>query len=70
MEDALKWTRSKLAEKFDCSQFFVALVCEAPEKVKEQRRQELENIKQKWGTKKQARRKDKGKRMAYWGRDE
>ena len=50
-EDPQVWTRVRLAEKFECSQFFVSLCCSSPE-IKEQRDKELEEIKRKWGRKK------------------
>jgi CDP-diacylglycerol pyrophosphatase len=58
----------KLAEKFECSQFFVSLCCSAPE-IKEQRDKELAHIKSKWGRKKTEAREDRQTRKALWGRD-
>ncbi|RGB35758.1 mitochondrial ribosomal protein subunit L20-domain-containing protein, partial [Rhizophagus diaphanus] len=37
-KDPIKWTRKKLAEKFECSQFYIGII--AP--VSEERRNELE----------------------------
>lgn len=67
-EDPKLWTRVKLAEKFQCSQFFVGLCCCAPE-IKEQRDKELAEIKSKWGRKKTEAREDRQTRKAMWGRD-
>jgi hypothetical protein len=67
-EDPKLWTRVRLAEKFECSQFFVSLCCSSPE-VKEQRDKELEEIKRKWGRKKTEAREDRQTRKALWGRD-
>jgi hypothetical protein len=67
-EDPKVWTRVKLAEKFECSQFFVSLCCSAPE-IKEKRDKELVQIKAKWGRKKTEAREDRQTRKALWGRD-
>jgi hypothetical protein len=67
-EDPKLWTRVRLAEKFECSQFFVSLCCSSPE-IKEQRDKELEEIKRKWGRKKTEAREDRQTRKALWGRD-
>ena len=67
-EDPKMWTRVRLAEKFECSQFFVSLCCSSPE-IKEQRDKELEEIKRKWGRKKTEAREDRQTRKALWGRD-
>jgi hypothetical protein len=67
-QDPKLWTRVKLAEKFECSQFFVSLCCSAPE-IKEQRDKELEQIKRRWGRKKTEAREDRQTRKALWGRD-
>jgi hypothetical protein len=67
-EDPKVWTRVRLAEKFECSQFFVSLCCSSPE-IKEQRDKELEEIKRKWGRKKTEAREDRQTRKALWGRD-
>lgn len=69
-EDPFKWTRVKLAEKFACSQFFIGLVCQASKERKEQQRQILEDVKERWGWKKRQAREDRVKRRATWGRDE
>ena len=67
-EDPKAWTRVKLAEKFECSQFFVSLCCSAPE-IKEQRDKELVQIKARWGRKKTEAREDRQTRKTLWGRD-
>ncbi|KAJ9657962.1 hypothetical protein H2201_007969 [Coniosporium apollinis] len=66
--DPRKWTRVRLAEKFECSQFFVSLVCQAPQ-IKAERDAELENIKKRWGRQKRMAREDRVKRKESWGRD-
>lgn len=68
--DPFTWTRKKLAEKFDCTQFFVGMVVGASKERKEQQKQILENVKQKWGRRKRYAREDRAKRRELWGRDE
>ena len=67
-EDPRKWTRVKLAEKFECSQFFISLCCCAPE-VKKEQDETLAEIKRRWGRKKTEAREDRQTRKALWGRD-
>lgn len=67
-EDPRKWTRVKLAEKFECSQFFVSLCVSAPEIKKEQDVQ-LEQIKSKWGRRKTEARQARQERKKLWGQD-
>lgn len=67
-EDPRAWTRLKLAEKFECSQFFVSLCCCAPE-IKEERDRALEAAQQKWGRRKREAREDRQTRKDSWGRD-
>ncbi|MCJ1224084.1 hypothetical protein MMC12_000727 [Toensbergia leucococca] len=69
-EDPFQWTRAKLAEKYGCSQFFVGIVVQASKERKEQQRQIMENVKEKWGRRKRYAREDRGKRRDMWGRDE
>lgn len=68
-EDPRQWTRERLAEKFECSQFFVSLCAAAPA-VKEQRERELEAVKRRWGRRKTEAREDRQTRKAAWGRDD
>lgn len=67
-EDPRTWTRVRLAEKFECSQFFVSLCCSAPQ-IKEAREKELEEIKKKWGRRKTEAREARQERKKLWGRD-
>ena len=69
-ENPTKWTRSRLAEKFECSQFFVGLVCQASKGKLEKDREKLEQIKERWGRRKRYAREDRAKRRIMWGRDE
>ena len=67
-EDPRKWTRVRLAEKFECSQFFVSLCCSAPE-VKAEQDKQLEDIKKRWGRKKTEAREARQERKKLWGQD-
>ena len=67
-EDPRTWTRVKLAEQFECSQFFVSLCCCAPE-IKEERERELAEVKRKWGRRKTEAREERKVRKGLWGRD-
>ena len=69
-EDPWKWTRKALAEKFECSQFFVGMVGEAPAKKKAFEEKKLEEVKERWGRRKRLAREDRGRRREMWGRDE
>jgi len=69
-EDPFKWTRKTLAEKYDCSQFFVGLICQASVERLEQQRQVLDDIKSKWGQRRRHAREDRTRRRELWGRDE
>lgn len=68
-EDPDVWTRDKLAKKFDCSNLFVGIVCEASPERKEAQKQILEAVKLKWGRRRRVAREDRAKRREIWGRD-
>ena len=67
-EDPRTWTRKRLAEKFDCSNLFVGMVCKSPEMERERAAQHEAN-RQKWGRKKREAKEDRLKRKALWSRD-
>ncbi|KAF7186032.1 54S ribosomal protein L20, mitochondrial [Pseudocercospora fuligena] len=67
-EDPLYWSRVRLAEKFNCSQFFVSLCVTAPERAK-QAEAKIDAIKDKWGRKKSEAREARSERKKLWGRD-
>jgi hypothetical protein len=67
-EDPRQWTRVRLAEKFECSQFFVSLCCSAPE-IKAERDKQIEEIKKKWGRRKMEAREARQERKKGWGMD-
>ncbi|KAF2435701.1 hypothetical protein EJ08DRAFT_656069 [Tothia fuscella] len=67
-EDPKTWTRVKLAEKFDCSQFFVSLVAKNEVAGKEHDKK-LEAVKKRWGPGRSLARHERGRRKELWGRD-
>jgi hypothetical protein len=67
-EDPYTWTRVKLAEKFECSQFFVGMVVKARDKAKEVAEMHEER-KRKWGIIRRQAREDRARRKEQWGRD-
>lgn len=68
-EDPDIWTRDKLAKKFDCSNLFVGIVCQASLERKEAQQQILEAVKLKWGRRRRVATEDRVKRRELWGRD-
>ncbi|MCJ1351661.1 MAG: hypothetical protein MMC33_001645 [Icmadophila ericetorum] len=68
-DDPFTWTRAKLAEKFGCSQFFVGMVVEASKERKDWARQQLDNVKAKWGKRRKYAREDRAKRRELWAKD-
>lgn len=68
VEDPRKWTRMALAEKFECSQFFISLCCSAPER-KDDAATQLAEIKSRWGRRKTEARLQRSERKKMWGRD-
>lgn len=69
-QDPYTWTRKKLAEKFDCSQFFVGMVAEAPPEKKEMEFAKEEAAKARWGKRRRYAREDRQKRRELWGKDQ
>lgn len=69
LQNPFKWTRRALAEKFECSQFFVGMICEAPAERKKMEAEKLEAIKARWGQRRINAREDRAKRRDLWGRD-
>lgn len=69
-EDPNKWTMNKLADRFQCSQFFIGMVAKAPKGRIELAKKDLEAVKQKWGQRRTRAREDRQKRRELWGRDE
>lgn len=67
-EDPQYWTRARLADKFECSQFFISLCCNSPE-MADRHEKELELVKARWGRRKTEAREDRRERKKLWGRD-
>jgi hypothetical protein len=68
--DPEKWSRLKLARKFNCSSWFVAYSCGGPKEKAEAERAKLEAIKARWGPKRRMAREDRVKRREAAYRDE
>lgn len=67
-EDPRYWSRLRLAEKFDCSQFFISLCVTAPEHAKE-KEAEVEAVKARWGRRKTEARVARAERKKLWGQE-
>ncbi|KAK8185543.1 mitochondrial ribosomal protein subunit L20-domain-containing protein [Phyllosticta citribraziliensis] len=65
--DPVTWSRQKLADKFECSPFFVGLVAPAPEHA-QRKADEVEELKKRWGPRRRAAREDRKRRKEMWGR--
>lgn len=72
--DPWKWTRKVLAEKFECSQFFVGMVGElvspAGVQKKAEEQQKRAEVKDRWGKRKRIARDDRSRRRELWYRDQ
>ena len=72
-EDPVKWSRTQLAKKFDCSNFFVGIVLDGMPASKEKQRQQqavTAAVKSSWGVKRRTAREDRAIRKERWFRDE
>ena len=73
-QDPWRWTRKALAERFQCSQFFVGMVGElvSVEGVRKKSFEEkrMEEIRERWGKRKRIAREDRGRRRQLWERDQ
>lgn len=67
-EDARKWTVARLAEKFECSQFFIQICSKAPPEVLQALDKEAEAVRDRWGRQKREAREDRRTRKDLWGR--
>jgi hypothetical protein len=70
LTDPERWTRIKLARKFNCSSLFVGICCEATEEKKAVERAKVEAVKARWGPKRRMAREDRLKRREAIYRDE
>lgn len=68
--DPEKWSRLKLARKFNCSSMFVGLCCPAPKEKYEAEKAKMEAVKARWGPKRRMAREDRIKRKEALYRDE
>lgn len=66
-EDPAVWTRTKLAAKFETSQFFIGMVCETTPERKAEMQTRLATIKGRWRKRKVAVRLEQKRRRAGWG---
>ncbi|KAI9831700.1 MAG: hypothetical protein M1819_004766 [Sarea resinae] len=69
-EDPSVWTREALSKKFNCSNLFVGIVCQATKEHKGQQKEILEAVKAKWGRRRREAREDRVRRREAWQRDE
>ncbi|KAJ5114599.1 hypothetical protein NUU61_000358 [Penicillium alfredii] len=69
LSDPMTWSRHKLAKRFECSQMFIAMVCEASPEKKEIQKQVTQAIQSRWGPKRRMAREDRQLRRETWGRD-
>jgi hypothetical protein len=67
-EDPTHWTRIRLAEKFQCSQFFVGMIAKNEGKAA-QVEAEHNAARQRWGNRRRTAKEDRGRRKELWGRD-
>ncbi|KAI0134557.1 mitochondrial ribosomal protein subunit L20-domain-containing protein [Xylariales sp. AK1849] len=69
-EDPARWSVMKLAEKFECSNYFVMMCCRASSEHRGNERARLEAIKARWGPIRTKAREDRQKRKVLLGRSE
>ena len=72
-EDPKKWTRLELARKFECSDLFIAMVCEMGKcptdpVLRQQWLARRQAEKAQWGPKRRKAREDRAARKLTWGR--
>ena len=68
--DPEKWTRLKLAKKYNCSSLFVGMVAEATKEKVEAEKAKVAAVRAKWGQKRAMAREDRKKRWAMACRGE
>lgn len=66
--DPVKYSRSALAKKYNCSRLFISIVSESPKARKEQMMNTLETIKGSWHPKRALAREERKKRKQLWYR--
>lgn len=60
--DPITWSVHRLAEKFECSNYFVMMCCKASREHKDRERERLEAIKARWGPIRAGAREERKKR--------
>lgn len=65
-QDPDKWNRKSLSKKFGCSQFFIGMIAEAPEK-RQKELEKLENIKARWSKNRVETRRIREVNKRTWG---
>lgn len=69
LEDPEKWTRKALAEKFQCSPFFISMVSTPDQGRDAEMNSRLETIKSSWTEHRANSRRDRTRRREVWLRD-
>ncbi|KAF4548819.1 putative ribosomal protein subunit L20 [Elsinoe fawcettii] len=65
--DPKQWTVKRLAEFFDCNEFFIRLCASSPE-AKAEEDAKIDSIKGRWGRTKREAREDRQRRKELWGK--
>ncbi len=68
--DPVKWSRIRLARKFNCTSLFIGICCQAPPEKLALEKAKLEAIRERWGPKRTMAREDRIKRREASYRDE
>lgn len=68
--DPVKWSRIRLARKFNCTSLFIGICCQAPAEKLAYEKAKLEAIRERWGPKRTMAREDRIKRREASYRDE
>lgn len=70
VEDPITWSKYKLARRYECSAYFINMVCRTiPEKYEIQKKV-LDAVTSRWGAKRRMAREDRKLRKEAWNRDE
>ena len=65
-QDPVKWTRKKLAEKFECSQFYIGIIAPVSKERKIELEKEIDQKIEKMGWKKKFIRNERARRRELW----
>ena len=69
-EDPERWTQTTLAEKYNCSEYFVGIVAPVTKARLEAHHRKKEEVEARWGRRRTYAREDRQRRKDMWGRDE